>query len=107
MVVGGEHGSARSAETVQVPLAEMRRHVAGTAKGLHDGFLLTTKRVAVVLDASPVVGPTRHDGAARRRTIRRARIKSIESQPARRHRIEIWCFEDGVPVITRLAPAHV
>src|SRR5687768_16043692 len=98
MIVGGEHGSARSAETVQVPLAKMPRHVAGTAERLHDRFLLTTKRVAVVLDADAVVGPTRHDGPACRRTIRSACIKPIKPQPTCRHRVEIWRLEEGVSI---------
>ena len=92
ILVVAQDGHAWSAQTVQVPLAEVARGVTRCAQGFRNRLLLQSQNVAVLIHARAVIGPSRQHAGSRRRANGRPRIEPVEAQTVGRHSIEIGRF---------------
>ena len=100
-------GRAVGAHRADVPLAKMRRRVAGFFERLGDGDLLRPQRVAPREAAEAVRVAPGHHAPACRRTNRCRRVEAIESQTGSRHLIHHRRLEHRMPVVAGVTPALV
>ena len=100
-------GRAVGAHRADVPLAKMRRRVAGFFERLGDGDLLRPQRVAPREAAEAVRVAPGHHAAACRRTDGRRRVEPIEPQAGSRHLIHHRRLEDRMSVVAGVTPALI
>ncbi len=89
-IVTGHRIVPARVDLVQVPLAEVRRRVAGLAERLGDRLLLLVDRVADAEGPGAVVRAARNDGGTGRRAARGASVEAVHAQAGRGHRVEVW-----------------
>ena len=100
-------GRAVGAHRADVPLAEMRRRVAGFLERLGDGDLLRPQGVAPCKTAEAIRVAPGHHAAASRRADGRRRVKPVEPQTGPRHLVHHRRLEHGMTVVPCVPPALV